>query len=92
MQLTFISLLNISSMSFVNVAPNCVTISTIADSLPATFPGAIALFATVVETVRNIICLLTLNFNLKLKKNVWNNLIDQRKIGDFVLRKFHGNI
>ena len=54
-------------MSFVNVAPSCVTISTIADSLPTILPGAIELLATVVETVRYIMCLLTLNFNLKVK-------------------------
>ena len=67
MKCTLISLLSISSMSFVNVAPSCVTISTIADSLPTILPGAIELLATVVETVRYIMCLLTLNFNLKVK-------------------------
>ena len=67
MECTLISLLSISSMSFVNVAPSCVTISTIADSLPTILPGAIELLATVVETVRYIMCLLTLNFNLKIK-------------------------
>ena len=67
MECTLISLLSISSMSFVNVAPSCVTISTIADSLPTILPGAIELLATVVETVRYIMCLLTLNFNLKVK-------------------------
>ena len=82
-------------MSFVNVAPNCVTISTIADSLPAAFPGAIALFATVVETVRNIICLLTLNFNLKLKKKCVEQcgsstyVLNKPKIANFVIKKFN---